>query len=103
MAKKRKIKNTRPRDTSKNRSRKDKKKSLMRTGSQNGAWKGGKSAHAVRRKVKAKPGEVVHHKDHNKNNTKTSNLQKVSKAKHNKLHPEKGRKSAKARRKKSRK
>ena len=95
--KKRKVKNTRPRDTSKNRARRDRKKSLMRTGSQNGSWKGGKSAHYVRRKVSAKPGEIVHHRDKNKSNNKKSNLRKVTKGKHNKLHPEKGRKAGKLR------
>jgi hypothetical protein len=96
---KRKIKNTRSSgDTSRNRAKKT-RKSLQRLGSKNGAWKGGKSAHAIRRKVRAKPGEVVHHKDHNKSNSKTSNLRKVSMAKHNKLHPEKGRKSGRVRRK----
>jgi len=43
-------------DTSATRARKNKKKSLMRVGAKNGAWKGGKSAHAYRRKAKAKPG-----------------------------------------------
>jgi len=85
-------KNTRPKDTSKNRARTDKNKKMMRTGSSNGAWKGGVSRHYYRRKAKAKAGQVVHHKDKNKRNNSRSNLVKVSAAKHNKLHPEKGRK-----------
>jgi hypothetical protein len=93
----RRIKNTRPRDTSKNRARKDKKKSLMRTGAQNGAWKGGSSAHYYRRSAGAKAGEVVHHKNKKKSDNRKSNLSRVSAAKHNKLHPEKGRKAARAR------
>ena len=92
MMAKKKVKNTRLRDTSANRARKDKKKSLMRTGSSNGAWKGGTSAHYYRRKVGAGEGEVVHHKDKKKSNNAKSNLKKVTKAQHNKAHPEKGRK-----------
>jgi len=87
-----KVKNTRPRDTSANRARKDKKKSLMRTGASNGAWKGGKSSHYYRRKASAGPGEVVHHVNKKKSDNRESNLKKVTKARHNKLHPEKGRK-----------
>lgn len=83
---KRKIKNTRPRDTSRNRSRRDKKKSLMRTGAQNGAWKGGKSAHYYRRKAGAKPGEVVHHRNKKKSDMRKSNLKRISKAQHNRVH-----------------
>lgn len=93
-----KVKNTRPRDTSRNRARKDKKKSLMRTGAQNGSWKGGKSAHYYRRKAGAGPGQVVHHKNKKKSDNRRSNLSKVSKARHNKLHPEKGRRKRKRRR-----
>ena len=69
----------------------------MRTGSKNGSWKGGKSAHYARRTSDAGPGDVVHHRDKNKANNKKSNFRKVSKAKHNKLHPEKGRKSVSTR------
>jgi hypothetical protein len=83
---KRKLKNTRTRDTSKNRSRKDKSKSMMRTGSKNGSWKGGKSAHYYRRKAGAKPGEVVHHKNKNKSDNRKSNLKRITKKKHNQVH-----------------
>lgn len=82
----RKIRNTRPRDTSANRSRKGKKKSLMRTGSQNGSWKGGKSAHYYRRKAGAKPGQVVHHSNKRKADNRKSNLKRISKAQHNRVH-----------------
>ena len=66
---------------------------------QNGSWKGGTSAHYYRRKANAGKGEVVHHKNkgkHTAKNARRSNLQKVTPAKHNKLHPEKGRKAAAA-------
>jgi hypothetical protein len=43
-----------------------------------------------RRMGDGKVGQVVHHKDHNKKNTKKSNLKLVSKPQHNKEHPEKG-------------
>ena len=66
------------------------KKGKKQYGSSNGRWKGGRSKTYRRRVTKAKKGEVVHHKDHNKSNNKPSNLAKVSPAKHNKLHPEKG-------------
>lgn len=85
------IKNTRPRDTSRNRARRDKKKSLMRTGPNNGAWKGGRSAHYYRRKARAKPGEVVHHRNKRHTDNRRSNLSKTTRAGHNRLHPEKGR------------
>jgi|3_EtaG_2_1085321.scaffolds.fasta_scaffold134991_2 hypothetical protein len=63
-----------------------------RFGKSNGRWKGGTSKTYRRRLTKAKTndGNVVHHKDGNKKNNKPSNLVKVSPAKHNKLHPEKG-------------
>ena len=83
---KRKLKNTRKRDTTRNRSRSDKSKSMMRTGAKNGAWKGGKSAHYYRRKAGAKPGEVVHHKNKNHSDMRKSNLKRISKAKHNQVH-----------------
>ena len=59
-------------------------------GKSNGRWKGGTSKTYRRRITKAKKGEVVHHKDHNKKNNKPSNLKKMSRASHNKAHPEKG-------------
>lgn len=103
-------KNTRPRDTSANRARKDKNPAFQRFGKANGAHKHGNSAHAYRLRAKAKPGQVVHHKDHNKKNSKKSNLKVLGKGKtmqarlksaqaaHNMKHPEKGMKSARLRR-----
>ena len=81
---------------------------MARTGKENGAWKGGKSAHYYRRKANAGKGEVVHHKSggkggkgkpgvHNARTARKSNLKKVTPAQHNKLHPKKGRKAAAAR------
>ena len=75
---------------------------MARPEKENGRWKGGKSSDYRRRVTKAKPGELVHHKDHNKSNNKKSNF-KVLKpgknisaiGKHNKEHPEKGRKGGK--------
>jgi len=95
------MKNTRSSgDTSRNRARKDKSKKMMRTGSKNGSWKGGKSAHYYRRKAGAKSGEVVHHKNKKKSDNRRSNLKRTTKARHNKLHPEKGRAAARARKRK---
>ena len=72
-------------DTSANRKKKWSKKSPMaRTGKQNGSWKGGKG----------KPGV------HTAGTAKRGNLKKVTAAQHNKLHPEKGRKAAAARKRK---
>lgn len=103
-------KNTRPRDTSANRARKDKNPAFQRFGKANGSHKGGNSAHAYRLKAGAKPGQVVHHKDHNKKNSTKANLKPLGKGKttaqrlasgraaHNMAHPEKGMKAAKMRR-----
>lgn len=65
---------------------------MSRKGKANGRWKGGKSSDYRRRITGAKKGDgkIVHHKDKNKSNNKRSNLTKVSKAGHNKAHPEKG-------------
>lgn len=100
-------KNTRVRDTSAARARKDKDPRYQRLGASNGSYKGGNSAHAYRLKAKAKPHEVVHHKDHNKQNSTPKNLKVLTNtkklsaaAKHNKAHPEKGRKGVAARKKK---
>ena len=99
-------------DTAANRKKRWNKKSPMaRTGKQNGAWKGGKSAHYYRRKANAGKGEVVHHKSggkggkgkpgvHSAKTARKGNLKKVTPAQHNKLHPEKGRKAAAARKRK---
>jgi len=86
---------------------------MARYGKANGSWKGGKSAHYYRRKANAGKGEVVHHVSggkggrgkpgvHNARTSRKSNLRKVTPAQHNKLHPEKGRKAAAARKKKTR-
>ena len=96
-------------DTSANRQKRWRKKSPMaRYGKSNGSWKGGKSPHYYRRKADAGKNEVVHHKSggkggrgkpgvHNAKTARKSNLKKVTAAQHNKLHPEKGRKAAAAR------
>jgi len=78
------------------------KKGGKQFGSSNGRWKGGRSKTYRRRITKAKSGDVVHHKDKNKSHNKPSNLVKVSKAKHNKLHPEKGGNHSKSKRRKTR-
>ena len=99
-------------DTSANRKKRWNKKSPMaRTGKQNGSWKGGKSAHYYRRKANAGKGEVVHHHSggkggrgkpgvHTAATAKKGNLKKMTAAQHNKMHPEKGRKAAAARKRK---
>tara|TARA_R110000824_G_scaffold95570_1_gene229756 strand:+ start:75 stop:431 length:357 start_codon:yes stop_codon:yes gene_type:complete len=96
-------------DTAANRKKRWSKKSPMaRTGKQNGSWKGGKSAHYYRRKANAGKNEVVHHHSggkggkgkpgvHTAGTAKKGNLKKMSAAQHNKMHPEKGRKAAAAR------
>ena len=81
---------------------------MARYGKANGSWKGGKSAHYYRRKANAGKNEVVHHKSggkggrgkpgvHNARTARKSNLKKMTAAQHNKMHPEKGRKAAAAR------
>ena len=84
------------RDTSANRKKRWNKKSpIARTGKQNGAWKGGKSAHYYRRKANAGKNEVVHHVSggkggrgkpgvHSARTAKKGNLRKVTAAQHNK-------------------
>ena len=74
-------------------------KSKQRMAEKNGRWKGGVSSDYRRRVTSAKKGELVHHKDKNKGDNKRSNFAvlKPSKGisaigKHNKQHPEKGRK-----------
>jgi hypothetical protein len=64
--------------------------SMARDGSKNGRWKDGSSQTHYRNKANATRGEVVHHKDGNKKNNSSSNIAKISKSKHNKVHPEKG-------------
>ena len=63
---------------------------MSRKGSSNGRWVDGSSQTHYRNKTKAKPNQVVHHIDGNKKNNKKSNLEVMSRAKHNKDHPEKG-------------
>jgi len=63
---------------------------MARSGSKNGRWKDGSSQTHYRNQANAGRGEVVHHKDSNKKNNSRSNIEVVSKAKHNKVHPEKG-------------
>ena len=98
-------------DTSANRKKRWNKKSPMaRTGKQNGSWKGGKSAHYYRRKANAGKNEHVHHVSGGKTGkgkpgvhsaaTAKKGLKKMSAAQHNKMHPEKGRKAAAARKRK---
>lgn len=72
---------------------------MSRPGKKNGRWKGGKSSDYRRRITGAKKGELVHHKDHDKKNNGKSNFAKLKPGKnisaigkHNKKHPEKGRK-----------
>lgn len=103
-------KNTRPRDTSANRARKDKNPAFQRFGKSNGSFKSGNSPHAYRLKAKAKPGQIVHHKDHNKQHSVKGNLKplgsgktmaarmKSGMAEHNRQHPEKGEKAGRLRR-----
>jgi len=74
-------------------------KSKQRFGKANGRWKGGKSSDYRRRIKHAKKGELVHHVNKNKSDNKASNLSKLKPSngisaigKHNKKHPEKGRK-----------
>ena len=98
-------------DTAANRKKRWSKKSPMaRTGKSNGAWKGGSSAHYYRRKANAGKGEVVHHKAGGKGGkgkpgvhtaaSTRKGLKKMTPAQHNKMHPEKGRKAAAARKRK---
>ena len=63
---------------------------MARSGSKNGRWKDGSSQTHYRNKANAGRGEVVHHKDNNKKNNSRSNVEVISKAKHIKVHPEKG-------------
>ena len=106
MASKRPVRNSRPRDTSANRAKKNKDPRFQRFGKSNGSYKDGNSPHAYRLKAKAKPHEIVHHKNENKKDSRKSNLKVLTNkgtsalAKHNKQHPEKGVKAAISRLKK---
>ncbi len=63
---------------------------MARKGRKNGRWVDGSSQTHYRNKAKAGPGKVVHHADGNKSNNSRSNVSVISKAEHNKVHPEKG-------------
>lgn len=56
-----------------------KKSPMARVGKSNGRWKGGRSKSYRRRVTKAKPGQIVHHKDGNKSNNKKSNFKIIKK------------------------
>ncbi len=77
-----------------------KKNGRSQNGKSNGRWKGGASKSFRRRVTKAKPGQVVHHKDKNKKNNKPSNFKKVSPGDHNRAHKEKGGNHSKKKKKK---
>ena len=64
--------------------------SMARDGSSNGRWKDGSSQTHYRNKANAPKGKIVHHIDGNKSNNSKSNIKLISKAEHNKAHPEKG-------------
>lgn len=76
-----------------------KNKNMARIGKNNPRWAGGISSDYQRRITSAKPGELVHHRDHNRSHNSKSNLEKLTPGKritaigkHNRQHPEKGRK-----------
>ena len=64
--------------------------SMARDGSKNGRWKDGSSQTHYRNKANNPKGKIVHHVDGNKSNNSKSNIRVISKAEHNKEHPEKG-------------
>jgi len=59
-------------------------------GKSNPNWKGGGSKTHRRNVTKAKPGQIVHHKNKNKKDNRPSNFKKMSPANHNRAHKEKG-------------
>jgi hypothetical protein len=68
-------------------------------GSKNPTWKGGKSSDYRRRITNAKKGQLVHHKNKNKNDNKKSNFIVLKPGngitaigRHNKKHPERNKK-----------
>ena len=83
----------------------EKQKEKQRMGSSNGRWLWGKSSDYRRRITKAKPGEIVHHRDKDKSDNKLSNFKKIKPKNwmnaigvHNsECHPEKAIKGWKAR------
>jgi len=70
--------------------KKERYPSMSRKGSRNGRWIDGSSQTHYRNKANAPEGKVVHHLDSNKSNNSKSNVKVISKAEHNKEHPEKG-------------
>lgn len=74
------------------------KKGLKQFGKKNGRWRGGRSKTFRRRVTKAKPGQIVHHKNKNKSDNKPSNFKKMSPGDHNRAHPEKSKKGNQAKR-----
>jgi hypothetical protein len=72
---------------------------MARFKDENGRWKEGKSSDYRRRITNAKPGELVHHKDKNKSHNTKDNFTVLKPGKgisaigkHNREHPEKGKK-----------
>ena len=72
---------------------------MARPGKNNPRWKGGVSSDYRRNLMNAKEGELVHHKNKNKKDNRKSNFAILKPSngvsaigKHNKQHPEKGKK-----------
>ena len=63
---------------------------MSRKGNSNGRWVDGSSQTHYRNKINAKDKQIVHHIDGNKKNNTKSNLEVMTRANHNKDHPEKG-------------
>lgn len=66
------------------------KRGRSQRGNSNSNWKGGRSKTFRRRVTKARPGQVVHHKNRKKTDNRPSNFQKMSPGQHNKVHPNRG-------------
>lgn len=66
------------------------RKGRAQFGKNNGRWKGGGSKTFRRRVTKARPGQIVHHKNKKKSDNRPSNFKKMSPGQHNKAHPERG-------------
>lgn len=65
---------------------------MARMGKSNGRWDGGKSSDYRRRVMGAHKGDgmEIHHRNENKSDNRKSNFVKITKAEHNRRHPEKG-------------
>lgn len=65
---------------------------MARMGKSNGRWDGGKSSDYRRRVMGASKGDgkEIHHINGNKSDNRKSNFAKITKAEHNRRHPEKG-------------